>query len=676
MITAGMLAFMLIATLAIKAQDPTSRLRSMGQGGGKSKDTTLQHRTGLEDSITINFRYLDSSRLRKMDSSIFSFDKRFPVPWNYIYLGNAGNAARDLVFSGHMKPGWDNGLHAYDTYNFTPEETKFYTTTRPFAELVYMLGSKTEQMIGVNFTQNINRNWNWGFQYRLINSPGTFNNQNTNHNNYRVNSWYRSNNKRYQAFFILAANKLESSENGGLQNINDLNSNSYTDRSTINTVIGGKVATQSNFFSKAFTTATKYSNATFMLRQQYDIIGKKDSIVTDTTVIPLFYPKFRAEHTIQYKTYNYSFFDDSAVAAAPYYLNHYNITLGSPYRIISSIPSDTFFKQDYWREMINDFSLYQFPDAKNPQQFIKAGATIENLGGEFDSSSRSFYNVFLHGEYRNRTRNQKWDIEANGKFYLDGLNAGDYNAYISLKRYISRDIGFLQVGFQNVNRTPSYVFNRESSFSYVVPSSLAKENTTNIFASLDQEPLHLRLTGNYYLISNYTYFTNYDEAKQQSTIFNVLQISAEKIFVLHKNWKWRATIIYQQKTGPAPINLPTILTHNQIGYEGNLGFRNLDIAFGLDFRYYTGYKADNYSPVTGQFFLQNDTTIKQNLPDINAYIHFRIRSFTAYVRAENLNTLQISGTTGFGFNKYNFVAPNYPYMGLQIRVGIFWTFVN
>ncbi|HLK27581.1 MAG TPA: putative porin, partial [Puia sp.] len=153
-------------------------------------------------------------------------------------------------------------------------------------------------------------------------------------------------------------------------------------------------------------------------------------------------------------------------------------------------------------------------------------------------------------------------------------------------------------------------------------------------------------------------------------------INAEKIFMLSKNWKWRAMIGYQQKAGPAPVNFPAFFTHNQVGYEGNLGFKNLDIAFGLEFRYYTAYKADNFSPVTGQFFLQNDTTLKQRLPDINAYVHFRIRSFTAYVRAENLNTLQVSSTTGFGFNKYNFVAPNYPYMGLQIRVGIFWTFVN
>lgn len=669
----SVLACLCISTFTAQAQDPTSRFRSLGGGGSKSKDTTLQHRTGLEDSITISFRFMDSSRLRKMDSSLYDFTKRFPVPWNYIFLSNVGNAAHNLIFSGHMQPGWDIGLHAYDVYAYTPEETRFYTTTRPYAELGYMIGSKGEQMIGITFTQNISQNWNYGFQYRLVNSQGTFSNQNTNHNNYRIHSWYHSNNKRYQSFFILTANKLESSENGGLQDYHLLDSNLFAANSVLPTRIGGINNSQGGFLQKNFTTATKYSNLTLLFRQQYDIVGKKDSIVTDTSVIQLFYPKFRAEHTIQYKTYSYSFFDD--VPDSAYYKNIYNVAFPSPYRILNSVPSDTFYKKDYWREMINDFSLYQFPDAKNPQQFFKAGITVENLGGIFDSSSHSFYNLFVHGEYRNKTRNQKWDVEANGKFYLSGLNVADYNAYISLKRYISRQIGFLQVGFENANRTPSYVFNRESSFSYQTPADLSKENTTHIFASLDQPQHQLRLSGSYYLVSNYTYFTNYDEAQQQSTLFNILQISAEKVFILHKHWKWRASVVFQQKAGPAPVNIPAILTRNQFGYEGNLGFRNLDLAFGLEARYYTGYKADNFSPITGQFFVQNDTTIKQHLPDISAYVHFRIRSFTAYVRAENLNTARI-GPGGFGFTNYNFVAPNAPYAGLQIHVGIFWSFVD
>ena len=60
----------------------------------------------------------------------------------------------------------------------------------------------------------------------------------------------------------------------------------------------------------AINTGTKYSTTTFLFRQQYDL-GQKDSIVTDTSVIPLFYPRLRMEHTFTYTTSTYQFMDDS-----------------------------------------------------------------------------------------------------------------------------------------------------------------------------------------------------------------------------------------------------------------------------------------------------------------------------------------------------------------------------
>jgi putative beta-barrel porin len=661
---------LLMAGFQLKAQDPTSRFRSLGGGKASGSDTALKHRSSADDSITISFRFLDSSRLRKIDSSVYDFTKKFPTPWHYIDLGNSGTAAENLIFTPIIKSGWDEGLHAYDIYMLTTENTRFYNTTRPYTEMGYLVGSKSEQMIDINFTQNIKPNWNYAFEYRLINSPGTFNSQNTNHNNYRINSWYQSHNKRYQAFLIIVANKLASSENGGLVNWHSIDSNTL--RTNLPTVLNNQSPGSNSIFSTTIYTGTKYSTATVMFRQQYDIIGKKDSIVTDSSVIPLFYPQFRAEHTISYNSYNYRFFDTRPDTS--YYRATYGIIFPSPYIIQPGFASDTFYKQDKWKQLVNDLSLYQFPDPKNPQQFIKVGATIENYSGEFDSTNRSIYNVFIHGEYRNRTRNQKWDIEAYGKFYLSGYNAADYNASISLKRYISKEIGFLQVGFQNADRTPSFVFNRSSSFSYGT-ATFNKENITNLFGSIEQPKYHLKLSASYYLITNYAYFLADSKEDQQSALFNMLQVSAEKVFHLSKYWVWRAALQLQQKAGASPVNVPLLLTRDQIGYEGKLGLKNLNISFGLEFRYYTAYKADGYNPLAGQFFTQNDTTIRMHLPDITPYVNFRIRSFTAYVRVENLNTAQI-GSNGFGFTNYNFVAPNYPNTGLRIRVGIFWGFVN
>jgi hypothetical protein len=636
---------------------------------------SLHHRNKLEDSITISFRYLDSARSYKLDSSIGDFTHRFPMPATNIYLGNIGTASRSLLFSPNFAAGFDPGFHALDIYTWKPERVRFFNTTRPYSEITYQLGSRVEQMIELLHTQNIKPNWNFLFQYRLINSPGFFKNQKTNHNNYLLSSWFQSKNKRYNNYFVLLGNKLLSAENGGIQdNANYLDSSVYKDRFNIPTKIGGDEGFSTNFFSSKITTGNKYSEFTFLLRQQYDF-GRKDSLVTDSTVVPLFYPRLRFEHSFSLNNLKYNFIDQAHATNAGifyvpdslYYQKYYGYTL----------LNDTFSLQDKWRTMSNDFSIYQFPDANNLQQFIKVGIMLQNIHGEFISGSKNFFNTAGHAEYRNKTRNQQWDIEGNGKLFFTGLNAGDFEAHISLQRLLGKKIGYLQLGFENTNRTPSFIFDSRSSFYLLhTTENFKKENSTHLFASYFLPSFKFRLTGHYYLLTNYSYISRYYQLHQESTLFNVLQIALQKTIKLGKHWNWHADIYFQQVIGNAPVNVPVIYTRNRIAYEGNLGFKNLDIALGFEARYRSPYKADGYSPLLGQFYHQDSIIIRNQLPDISAYVHFRIKPFKAFIRTENLNAARKPKNSGFGFTNNNLVVPGYPLPGLQIRVGVYWSFVN
>ena len=131
-------------------------------------------------------------------------------------------------------------------------------------------------------------------------------------------------------------------------------------------------------------------------------------------------------------------------------------------------------------------------------------------------------------------------------------------------------------------------------------------------------------------------------------------------------------MVAQQTDGNAPIKVPLVFTRNRFAFEGTF-YKNLNLSTGLEVRYYTPYEAYNYSPVMGQFTPQ-DTFKLKNLPDITAFFHFRIKSFTAYIRAENLNT--VSFLNGFGFINNNYAAAHYPTQGLILRFGILWNFVN
>jgi hypothetical protein len=645
------------------------RLRQLGgnfsnKGGGGND--SLKRRNKHEDSLTARFRYLDSTRNYSLDSSVNDFTRRFPIPATYYTLGNTGNAARDIVFSPALNPGWDAGFHAFDIYRYRLEKVRFFNTTRPYSELNYVLAGRGEQMIEVVHTQNIKPNWNFLFQYRLINSPGFFKNQKTNHNNYLFTTWYESVNKRYNSYLVFLANKLQSGESGGLRDTaNFIDDVVFKDRFGIPTKIGGDPEYGKDFFSTETGTGNRYKDFTVLLRQQYDF-GKKDSIVTDSTVFPLFYPRLRFEYTFQYSKYSYQFSD--LIGDSVYYKNTYGQQFASPI--------DTLVLQDKWVEMKNDFSIYTYPDAKNLHQFLKLGAAVQNLSLTNIKGKANPYNIFGHAEYRNRTRNQKWNIEANGKLYFTGLNSGDYEAFASLQRSVGKKTGYVQLGFENVNRTPSFIFDRRSNFNLDASAiDFKKENTTHLSASLYQPWLQLRLQGHYYLLTNYTYITDFYKLQQESTLFNLLQIGAEKTISIGRKWKWHADVYFQQVIGNGPVNVPTVFTRNRIGYEGSLGFKNLSTAFGLEIKYHTPYKADGYSPVLGQFYYQNDSTIRNQVPNITGYVHFRIMSFKFYLRAENLNTGRVLDNK-FGFTNNLSEVPGYYYPGLILRFGIFWSFVN
>lgn len=628
----------------------------------RSKNDSLKRRDENEDSVTIYYRFFDSSRTRFLDSSVNDFGLRFPIPWTHASLGNNGNATRSLVFQPILKAGFDAGFHAYDAYLYTIENTKFYQTTRPFTQMGYMLGSKAEQMVNVLHTQNFKSNFNYSLEYRLINAPGNYKNQNTNHNNIRVTAAYQSPNKRYSAALILISNKLKSSENGGLQYDSLLNDSRFNDRFLIATRLGTNSSFSRNPFSTVINTGSFYGDDGLLLRQQYDIGSQVNRMNEDSSFTKLFYPRLRLQYNLKLNKSSYRFTDILPDSAAYFDYMAYAINA-----------NDTVSFSDKWTSVQNEFAIITFPEKNNLNQFLKLGAALQYLKGSFANTSERWANFSVSGEYRNRTRNQKWDIEAAARLFVSGLNKADYDAIIRLKTLLSKKLGYLETGFQNVNRTPSYVFNAQSAFPSIGPTALNKENYTRLFGNLTFPKTQLVLTANYYLVSNYTYFDSMYSFKQEGTLFNILQIGLSKKIKLSKRWNWYTEVCVQQAAGNPPINLPLILTRNRIAFEGTF-YKNLNISTGFELRYHTAYKADSYSPLMGQFFFQDNYTVN-NRPDINAYLNFRIKRFYAFVRAENLNTLG-NNTGGIGFTKPNIPARHYAGNGFWMHLGIIWNFVN
>ncbi len=632
-----------------------------GQSGGSKDSAALgfEHRDDSKDSLSLTFKVLDSSRIARLDSNINDFDKYFLVPSDYLYLGNNGAAATPIVFNPNVKAGFSVGINAFDVYRYKLEETKFYKTNRPYSIFSYQLAGGKEQMIKAFHTQSPNPRINFGFDYNVISAPGFFPSQSANHTSFRAFGNYQSKKKRYNMQVVLINNKIRNNENGGIVADSFLFDPNRRQRFAVPVNLGNKANRNPNPFNTKVNTGSINKDATFFLRQSYDL-GKKDSIIiNDSTTEYLFYSKLRLQHTFTFQNMSYEYVD--FYSDSTYYKNNYSLTLKL---------GDTVNYREKWSVLKNNISLIQFPDTKNSTQFIAAGVSFENIIRNDNFSKNKYFNIIGHFEYRNRTRNRLWTLQTNGDLWLGGLNAGDFNAYASISRYISPQVGQVNVFFQNVNRSPSFIFDSLSVFNLGTQTASKKENITYLGASIQTKWADLSIKNT--LMTNLAYWESFTKAATYSKAINLLQISANRTTKLSKRWNLYSQVTLQQTDNASPIRVPLLFTRNRLAFEG-VFYKNLNLSTGLEMRYFTPFKMNAYSSIGSQFVRQDTSTVR-NLPDIAAYMHFRIKSFTTYLRFENLNTVSLKN--GFGFINNNYATPNHPTQGLIFRLGIYWGFVN
>ena len=649
-------------SLKSSAQNFGNALRPVGRSNanGQTPDS-LQKRDQNADSITIFYKWYNNNDIRKLDSSINDFFIHFPLPYTTYNLGNLGTASKSYLLTTQQKGGFDAGFHAYDGYFYTLAATPFYQTTRPFTELGYLIGAKGEQLIEIKHTQNKTQQLNFSFDYRFSNAPGNLKNQNANLNNMRITAHFQSKRKRYESYWVMLNNKAASSENGGLIKPSLLDSLSLNNPYELETRLGVSGAAFRNPFNTSIATGSTYKNNTYLWRQTYDF-GQKDSIVKDTVVIHLFYPRLRLQNEIKIES-NQFLFEDKAPNATSY-LQYFNYVL----------PTSSSIKfLDNWNKFSNDFSLISYPQKNNANQFLQIGSGYSQFTGTSTNVSLgSGYDLYGFGAYKNKTKNQLWDLMASGKLYINGYHAGDYDAQFYLSRILNTKGTYLKISFLNSNRTPSTNYLGWTQFPINALKGIQKENIVDMGGELGNLLNNFRFTFNYQLINNYNYFSSgFQPAVYTKPISYINSLLANKIKI-SKYWNWYNETTFQIVDAAAPIHIPFIISRQRVAFEGNF-YKNLHLSTGLEFIFHSDFKVDNYMPLTGQFYFQNSYML-HNRPTTNAFLHFMIKRFKSYIRLENLNTL-IPTNTSLG-NTYNFAAQNYPGTGTWLRVGIWWNFIN
>ncbi|MBS1488438.1 MAG: hypothetical protein JST43_12695 [Bacteroidetes bacterium] len=158
-----------------------------------------------------------------LDTSIYNlhrwdFVKKFEN--KYQDLGNMGTAMNSLFPLVADQIGATPGYKVYDVY-WETAEPRFYDTKSPFARINVIWGGKGRAMTHIEFTRNVHKRWNIGFNYRPILSVKQV--QPSGKTDYQVRSQYydfytsyESKNGKYKLLASYRRINHQVKENGGV----------------------------------------------------------------------------------------------------------------------------------------------------------------------------------------------------------------------------------------------------------------------------------------------------------------------------------------------------------------------------------------------------------------------------------------------------------------------------
>ncbi|MEO1013502.1 MAG: putative porin, partial [Bacteroidota bacterium] len=496
------------------------------------------------------------------------------------------------------------------------------------------------------------RRLNFSIAYKGFRSLGKYAFDQSESGNFRTTANYVTKNGRYSIRAHIAAQDIDTEENGGLSNREQFEADEegdFRDRSRIDvkfTDANNRVLGKRYFFDH------KYK----LLR------SRRDSTKTEATSLSL-------GHAFNYETkiYEYTqtaenvFFgnaflgeiDDKARLKTmfnEFNVEFYNHVLGKLQGNISLYNYNYFFNSILTTET-------QRIDNKLQGEEIAIGARYEKQIGDFLIEGDMKYTLV-------------GDLTAN---ILDASASYQFNENNTVRASIhssSRlpDFNFLlyQSEYENYNWQNNATFENQRA------SSLQFDLNSRFWGNL---------TAKYTTVDNYTYFgfdTNIPTEEgevlgnirpfQEGNSINYIKVKYNKEFKVG-GFALNNTVMYQNVSQTNQVlNVPQLVTRNTLYFSSDVFKKAMYIQTGVTFKYFTTYTMDGYNPLLGEFYIQNDEELG-GYPLLDFFINARVKQTRIYLKAEHFNS-SFDGSYDF------YAAPDYPYRDFVIRFGLVWNFFS
>ena len=521
----------------------------------------------------------------------------------------------------------------------------YYSVATPYSEIYYKTVLEQGQSVETLITLNTSKQFNFSVSYRGLRSLGKYINQATNSGNLKFTASYTSKNKKYVGDFHFVDQDISNGENGGLTTTSNFESGdaAFKDRPRLQVYLteAKSILKGKRFFVDHSYQINKPNSAnTIFINHQFNYEHKLfiyDQQVVPSVVGTVSINRFGATVNKQTTVNNQTRYDNLFNKVG---ISYENSTLGKVQFFIENFNSKSYTPSDI------TIGTVVIPSALSN--------TIVTVGGQY--------------EYRKN----KWNGKFSASNSISNQNIRSLEANVTYKLNGNND---LNLSYQNLNKLPNnnFTLHQSTYLQYnwnTETNNFRNEKFNSLSAATNTKYANLRvqitnLTDHLYFKNDTTAVKQYVKPKQFSGSINYLSIQANKEFKFRK-FALDNTILYQKVVQNEPIlNVPEFTIRNTLYYSNYFYSKALYVQTGVTLNYFSKYAADDYNPILGEFFVQNQTQIG-NYPMIDFFVNGRIRQTRIFLKVEHINS-------GFNGNKF-FSAPNVPFRDFIIRFGLVWSF--
>jgi len=615
---------------------------------GVINDSTRFHpRDTIKDAVVRNLRFdiqYAVPTLFVKDSVNEFLYRSLPYYKSTIYpgfLGVIGQAAYSLSFFDNKHITDNPFVSPFALSFYSKADNVFYNTRRPFTIMQFVGSANVLESFKALHTQNINKDWNVGFEMNFFGADGMYTFQKSSTHQAKAFTSYFG--PRYSIVSQYSVNRMFSNENGGVD-VRNMRNPDYSDPKSLDVALSDA------------KSVTRFNQ--LYVKQEFNLSGryrKPDSVKVELNEFPLCigheltYDKSLHSFKEPFSSQDINFFPNRGLDTVNTYDSAYSKTITNFLYLKSSSNKDKQNSHSILAGYGVELEKYMFADHEMWQRISK------------------YYNSYFQTNLWNISKSHT-GFDAGARYYLPGRKQSNIEAharaYSDFQKFDSLRV---EAKVCAEIASPSYFYTTYRSNHFTWNNlNLEKQQTVN--ATLQMYSLydkyHLKASAT--LLNNYIYISDNMNVNQNKSEVLVYALDAGKqtnlgILYLSNN------VVYQQSSNDI-ISIPQFVTSNTIAVKAKYFKKALSMKAGFDLYIWSKFYTPAYMPELGVFYKQTKTKTGE-YPFVDAFLQFSFKRMQVFFKYSHASYYVTSSNNFFSVYNYPLDKPTFSY-------GLSWYFYN